>query len=145
MRKVSRSALVTYSAEQMIALVGDILAYPTFLPWCSGATVHSHEGSCVEASLELSRGGISKRFRTRNDIRGNEAMDISLVGGPFSHLSGGWRFKALGEEGSKVSLELQFQFENKVTDALFGHYFEETCNSLIESFVNRAHDVYGGP
>lgn len=143
MRKVSRSALVGHSPEQMIALVGDILAYPTFLPWCSGATVHSDEDSCVEASLELSRGGISKTFRTRNVIRGNEAMDMSLVGGPFKTLAGGWRFQTLGEDGCKVSLELEFEFENPVTDALFGSFFEDTCNSLVGAFVDRARQIYG--
>ena len=68
-------------------------------------------------------------------------MDIALVNGPFRHLQGGWRFQQLGEQGSKVSLELAFEFENRLTDALFGNYFEATCNSLIDSFTKRAADT----
>lgn len=145
MRKVSRSALVPYSAEQMYALVEDVGAYPDFLPWCVGSTVHFKDDATIEASLEMRRGGIRKSFRTRNGLRPGHSMSIGLVGGPFRHLAGNWRFEQLGSDGSKVSLELEFEFENRVTDTLFGRYFEETCNSLIDSFLTRAEQIYGGP
>jgi ribosome-associated toxin RatA of RatAB toxin-antitoxin module len=142
-RKVSRSALVPFSADQMYALVEDFLAYPDFLPWCTGATLHFRDDETIEASLELRRGGIKKTFTTRNTLQPGVAMGIALVGGPFRHLEGGWQFEQLGEDGSKVSLELDFEFENRVTDTLFGRYFESTCNSLIDSFTKRAHEIYG--
>jgi len=142
-RKVSRSALVPFSADQMYALVEDFLAYPDFLPWCIGATLHFRDDETIEASLELQRSGIKKSFTTRNTLRPGVAMGIALVGGPFRHLAGGWQFEQLGEDGSKVSLELDFEFENRVTDTLFGRYFERTCNSLIDSFTQRAHEIYG--
>ena len=141
MRKVRRSALVPYSADDMYALVEDVEAYPEFLPWCVDATLHSKGSTMLEASLEMKRSGIRKSFRTRNTLKPGEAMRISLVGGPFRHLEGGWRFEQLGEQGSKVSLELEFEFENRLTDGLFGNYFEDTCNSLIGSFVKRASDI----
>ena len=143
MRKVSRSALVPFSAGQMYALVEDFLAYPDFLPWCTGATLHFRDEEMIEASLALQRGGIQKSFTTRNTLQPGVAMGIVLVGGPFRHLAGGWQFEQLGVDGSKVSLELDFEFENRVTDALFGRYFESTCNSLIDSFTQRAHEIYG--
>ncbi len=143
MRKVNRSALVPYSANQMYALVEDFLAYPDFLPWCTGATLHFRDTDTIEASLELQRSGIKKSFRTRNTLQPGIAMGIALVGGPFRHLEGGWRFDQLGDEGSKVSLEMDFEFENRVTDTLFGRYFEGTCNSLIDSFTKRAQEIYG--
>ena len=127
----------------MYALVEDFLAYPDFLPWCTGATLHFRDTDTIEASLELQRRGIKKSFRTRNTLHPGVAMGIALVEGPFRHLDGGWRFEQLGGDGSKVSLELAFEFENRVTDALFGRYFESTCNSLIDSFTQRAHKIYG--
>ena len=143
MRKVSRSALVPYSADQMYALVEDFLAYPDFLPWCTGAILHSRDPEMIEASLELQRSGVRKSFRTRNTLQPGVEMGIALVGGPFRHLAGGWRFEQLGNDGSKVSLQLDFEFENRVTDTVFGRYFENTCNSLIDSFIKRAHEIYG--
>jgi ribosome-associated toxin RatA of RatAB toxin-antitoxin module len=42
-----------------------------------------------------------------------------------------------------VSLELEFEFESRLTDLVFGSFFEETCNALIEAFSKRAAEVYG--
>lgn len=144
MRKVSRSALVPYSAAQMYSLVKDVESYPQFLPWCDNAEVHISEPDFIEASLEMHRSGISKRFRTRNPLRENEALGIELVGGPFRHMAGGWTFRQLGEQGCKVALELEFEFESRATDLIFGHFFERTCNRLVDSFTKRAASIYAG-
>ena len=143
MRKVSRSALVPHSADEMYALVEDVVAYPEFLPWCTNAVLHSHDDTELEASLELQKSGLKKSFRTRNTLQPGVAMGIALVGGPFRQLSGGWQFTQLGEHGSKVAMNFEFEFENRVTDALLGRFFEDTCNSLIESFIRRADEIYG--
>ena len=143
MRKVSRSALVPYSVGDMYALAADVESYPDFLPWCSGAEIHSREGEIVEAALELHKSGIKKKFRTRNRLRKNESIDINLVGGPFRHLSGGWRFHQLGDAGSKVSLDLEFEFKSRANDLLFGSYVEKSCNSLVDAFTRRALEMYG--
>jgi ribosome-associated toxin RatA of RatAB toxin-antitoxin module len=144
MRKVHRSALVPYSAAQMYTLVKDVETYPSFLPWCNDAEVHIREESFIEASLELHRGRISKKFRTRNVLKENESLGIALVGGPFRHMSGGWTFQQLGDAGSKVELDLQFEFESRATDIIFGRFFENTCNLLVDSFTQRAAKIYAG-
>lgn len=143
MRKVSRSALVPFSAEDMYALVEDVDAYPEFLPWCNDVEVHFRKGNIVEATLELHRGKISRRFRTRNTMHPKDAMDLTLVSGPFRHLEGGWRFEPLGEAGSKVSLHMEFEFDSRMLDMIIGAFFEETCNHLVDAFTQRAKDVYG--
>ncbi|MDJ0711607.1 MAG: type II toxin-antitoxin system RatA family toxin [Woeseiaceae bacterium] len=142
MRKVSRNALVPYSAAQMYELIKDVERYPKFLPWCNDAEVHIDGGDFIEASLELHRGKISKKFRTRNALVPNESLGIELVGGPFRHMSGGWTFQQLGNEGCKVALVLEFEFESKATDVIFGRFFENTCNSLVDSFTRRAAEIY---
>jgi ribosome-associated toxin RatA of RatAB toxin-antitoxin module len=143
MRKVSRSALIPYTVNEMYSLAADVESYPEFLPGCSAAVIHSREGELVEATLELSKGGISKRFRTRNTLRENRSIDIELVGGPFSHLAGGWRFSELGEAGCKVSLDLDFEFRSRANDLIFGAYLVDSCNSLVDAFTRRAHVIYG--
>ncbi|MGH8222970.1 MAG: type II toxin-antitoxin system RatA family toxin [Woeseiaceae bacterium] len=143
MRRVNRSALVPYTAREMFALVDDVESYPEFLPWCKDAEVHRRDGHVVEATLELHKGSVSKHFTTRNLRSEFESIDIELIGGPFRHLSGGWRFTELGDRGCKVSLELEFQFDNLLVDLMFGSYFEETCNSLVEGFTRRALQIFG--
>ena len=68
---------------------------------------------------------------------------MSLVNGPFRHLHGRWTFTQLGDAGSKVELQLDFEFSSSMIDLLFGPYFEDTCNSLVDAFTQRADDVYG--
>ncbi|MDH3748094.1 MAG: type II toxin-antitoxin system RatA family toxin [Gammaproteobacteria bacterium] len=143
MRKVSRSALVPHSASEMFALVDDIESYPQFLPWCSAATVHERDESVVDATLKLESSGFSKSFTTRNTLRRDEAISLALLGGPFRHLDGGWRFQQLGDDGCKVSLNLEFEFESLVTDLVFGRVFEEICTSLVDAFTERAKTIYG--
>jgi len=142
MRTISRSALVPVTAEQMFVLVDDIEAYPDFLPWCSRAEVHSRDDNKVEATLELHRGIIRKSFTTLNETVHGESISLALADGPFRYLQGGWMFRALGDAGSKVSFNLEFEFDNPMTNVVFAPLFEETCNSLVDAFTQRAIDVY---
>ncbi|MDA0679647.1 MAG: type II toxin-antitoxin system RatA family toxin [Proteobacteria bacterium] len=143
MRRVNRSALVPYRASEMFRLVDDVDSYAEFLPWCSFSKVLSRRADSVDATLELHKGTIAKKFTTRNTLKQNESIDIELIGGLFRHLAGGWRFQSFGAEGSKVSLELEFEFASRMVDVMFGPFFEETCNSMIEAFTRRAAAVYG--
>ena len=127
----------------MFSLVDDIASYPEFLPWCGGAEVHYREGNVVEATLELRRGSLSKRFRTRNAATDRRTIAMQLVDGPFRHLAGDWSFTQLGDSGSKVELELEFEFSNRLIDAMLGSYFEDTCNSLVDAFTRRAESIFG--
>lgn len=127
----------------MFELVDDVDAYAEFLPWCDRSETLSRDGDTVEASMDLQKGGIKKSFTTRNKRIPGERIDIDLVGGPFRHLAGGWRFEPLSEEGSKVSLELDFEFDGRLADVMFGAFFEDTCNALVDAFVDRAGQVYG--
>ena len=142
MRKVSRSALVPFSQQQMYALVEDVERYPDFLPWCSDATLHWREGDRLEGSVEMNRAGLKRSFRTRNTMRQDEAIEMDLVDGPFSHLAGVWRFTPLGDAGCKVSLDVEFEIHSRATDKLLGRYFEDICNSLVDAFVKRAEQMY---
>jgi ribosome-associated toxin RatA of RatAB toxin-antitoxin module len=143
MRKVCRSALVPYSAREVFVLVDYIQAYPDFLPWGLVAVVHSRSDGVVEATLEVHKGSVSKHFTTRNRLAQFESISIELLGGPFRHLSGGWQFKSLNEQGCKVTLDLEFEFSSLIVDMMFGAYFEDTCSSLVEAFTQRAAEVFG--
>ena len=143
MRKVSRSALVPYSAREMFVLVDDVEAYPEFLPWCNDAQVRNRCDDTVEATLELHKGAMSNHFTTLNTRHEFTAIELSLVGGPFKYLEGGCQFKDLGVDGSKVILELDFQFKSMLVDMMFGAFFEDTCNSMVDAFARRAVQIFG--
>ena len=142
MRHVNRSALVPYSAKEMFELVDDVESYASFLPWCNESRVLHRSTETVEATLELHKGGLSREFTTRNTRHEFSAIDIALLGGPFRALEGGWVFDALAERGSKVTLRLDFEFDSRMMEMLFGAFFEDTCNSLVDAFTRRATEVY---
>ena len=127
----------------MFVLIDDVEAYPEFLPWCNDTEVHNRTDDTVDATLELHKGSLSNHFTTRNTRREFETIELELIGGPFRVLQGGWRFTEIGEEGCKVALELEFEFENKLIDMMFGAFFEDTCNSLVDAFTKRAQVVFG--
>ncbi|RMD80661.1 MAG: type II toxin-antitoxin system RatA family toxin, partial [Gammaproteobacteria bacterium] len=99
MTAVHREALVPYRCEEMFALVDDVEAYPSFLPWCRGAEVLSRDEDEVRARLEVARGSFQKAFTTCNRRRPPKMIEMRLVEGPFRHLQGFWRFEPVGEGG----------------------------------------------
>lgn len=143
MRTVNKSALVAYTAAQMYTLVNDVERYPEFLPWCRSARILSQDHNEMRASLEMARGGFHKTFTTRNLLDPGRSIVIALDRGPFRHLEGHWGFADLGAEGSKVTLDMEFEFAGALLDLMAGPVFHEICNSLVAAFTHRATALYG--
>lgn len=143
MTTISKSALVTYSPEQMFKLVDDIEAYSDFLPWCAKATEILRDEKNVEASVFISHSGLNKEFTTQNKNMAFERIEMHLVNGPFKNLDGVWLFEALGETACKVSLNLEFTFSSKIISVTLGPVFSKVANSLVDAFIKRADTIYG--
>jgi ribosome-associated toxin RatA of RatAB toxin-antitoxin module len=143
--EVRRSALVIFSPEQMFDLVIDVERYPEFLPWVAGAQLHEKSDRELRASLEMQRGGVRERFTTRNSFERPAFMTMSMVEGPFRVLEGRWTFTRIGTAGTRIELEMRFEFASAVVSMLFGKSFEESCNSLIDAFIARARQKHVRP
>ena len=65
------------------------------------------------------------------------------MNGPFKRLDGLWTFAAIGAAGTKVVLDMKFEFANPVASMLFGRAFEQSVGELIDAFVARARQVHG--
>lgn len=143
MEKITRSALVPYSAEKMFRLVDDIEQYPDFVPYCKSSQVLSREGATVCAKLEVAKSGIAKSFTTRNTLTPSEEIKMELVDGPFKQLCGEWRFIPLAEDACKIELELEFEFSNKLASMAFASIFNQLIQSMVSAFTQRAEKVYG--
>jgi ribosome-associated toxin RatA of RatAB toxin-antitoxin module len=143
-RIVHRSALVSHSAAEMYALVNDVASYPSFLPWCRGAEVIESSPTRMRARLELARGGLAKWFTTANALTPDRVIAIELEAGPFRTLHGRWTFEALGAAGSKITLDMEFEFDGFLLDLALGAQLEEIFASLLDAFVVRAAELHGG-
>jgi len=142
--RVEKSALVPYSAQAMFDLVADVERYKEFLPWCSDSHLVSRGDSELCGQIEVSRLGITQAFSTCNQLDPPGRMGITLHEGPFKKLQGEWRFIALRDDACKVVLTLEFEFAGRLINAAFGKVFHQVASSLVESFVERAREVYGG-
>jgi ribosome-associated toxin RatA of RatAB toxin-antitoxin module len=142
--EVRRSALVIFSPEQMFDLVIDVEHYPEFLPWVGGATLHEKSDHDLLATLEMQRAGVRERFSTRNTFERPAFMTMNLIDGPFRVLEGRWTFTPIGSAGTRIELEMRFEFASQVVSMLFGKSFEQSCNSLIDAFIARARQKHVG-
>jgi ribosome-associated toxin RatA of RatAB toxin-antitoxin module len=139
---VSRSALLPYTADQIYSIVTDIDAYPEFLNWCSAAEIISESDDEVMAKLSIAYGKLNLNFTTRNVMRVNNCVTMSLVEGPFSKLNGQWTIQGLNDNACKVSLEMDFKFSNILTQKLFGRIFQSVIAAQLDAFQKRAETLY---
>ncbi len=147
MKHVKKSVLLWYSPREMFDLVVAVEAYPAFLPWCQRAEVLAREPHAVTARLHLHFAGLRQSFTTRNVQVPDESVSMSLVDGPFSLLDGLWQFKPIGGEGQppacRVEFELRYAFSSIAFEAVLSPVFDRVANTFIDSFVQRAEQVYG--
>ena len=136
--KIERTALIMHSAQHMYTLVHHVAAYPEFLSWCTYSEVHEESAVHQLASLGVKVAGIEQKFTTRNTLHPYESIRLTLVEGPFRELAGEWRFKQLGESGSKITLELNFNFTPGLMTATFQRGFKSIADRLVQEFCRRA-------
>ena len=142
MKTVDRSAIVTYTPEQMFHLVNDIDRYATFLPWCSASKAIVQPDQTVQGELVINKAGIVKSFTTVNTLHAPDRIDMHLLNGPFKSLSGQWLFEPLGETGCKVRLVLNFELEYGWMGRMLAKVFEGIANNLVNAFCQEAKRRY---
>ncbi|MGA7298277.1 MAG: type II toxin-antitoxin system RatA family toxin [Rhodanobacteraceae bacterium] len=142
MIEIKRSALVACSPEQMFDLVNDVEAYPKRFGWCEGAAVQSHDEHSLTARLDLAFAGLRHSFSTHNTLQRPERIDMHLAGGPLRSLDGTWTFKALGTEGCKVSLDLRFDFRQRLLGPALRLGFRSMADRMVNDFCAEAALAY---
>ncbi len=147
MKHVKKSVLLWYSAREMYELVTAIEAYPSFLPWCERAEVLDSSADAMSVRLHLAYAGLKHAFTTRNVNVAEQSVVMQLIDGPFSALQGAWRFSTIGAAGSppacRIEFDLRYAFSSKPLEAVLSPVFDRVANTFVDSFVQRAEQVYG--
>ena len=143
------SRILPYTPNQLFALVGDVNAYPDFVPWIISMRTWNPRtlGDRVEAFDAEAGVGFSflrERFstRVRRDAVGLR-IDVSLLSGPFKRLANRWEFFDAGEQGTRVEFDIDFQFKSRLLEALLAANFAHAVDRLMECFEARAKALYG--
>jgi ribosome-associated toxin RatA of RatAB toxin-antitoxin module len=142
MKRISRSAIVEHSAQEMFALVDDIDSYPRFLPWCTAAKVEERTPTSVHATLTVGMRGLRQSFTTQNDLQPGESMHMRLVKGPFRRFAAAWRFKPLSAEACAIEFELEYQMAGPLARVL-EPLFDRIADTMVDAFTRRAAELYG--
>ena len=132
-----------YACEAAFEVVDQIDLYSEFLPWCAESRVLQRTETEVIATLVLAISGIRQNFTTQNQLTRPNAIDLSLVNGPFQQLEGRWVFEALGDAGCKISLDMRFEFSSKLIDQTFGRVFGVAADRLVDAFTARLDNLHG--
>lgn len=128
----------------MFDLVDAVEHYPEFLPWCSGTRVLVQDAQRTRATVSINYYGVKQQFTTENAKVPPSEIGIRLIEGPFRALDGCWRFRALNDKACKIEFVLHYEFSGRLLEKLVGPVFGYIANTLVEAFIQRARQIYGG-
>lgn len=143
----SLSRVLPYRPDQLLALVGDVEAYPQFVPWITALRTWNHrqegdEVSTVDAEAKVGFSFLRERFstRVRRDAVQRE-ITVDLLHGPFRRLKNTWKFHD-HPDGTLVEFYIDFEFKVGLLDRLLHANFDHAVNRLITCFEARARSLY---
>lgn len=132
----------------MFALVGEVAAYPQFVPWINSMRTWNARGAgegvdTLDAEAGVGFSFLKERFSTRvTRDAGERQIDVALLAGPFRRLANRWRFHD-DPGGTRVEFDIDFQFKSRLLDALLAANFHHAVDRLMGCFEARAADLYG--
>lgn len=136
-----------YRPEQLFALVGDVDAYPQFVPWIvSMRTWNARDDgegiSLVDAQAGVGFSFLKEKFstRVRRDAKARQ-IDVALLSGPFKHLTNRWRFVEV-PGGARIEFDIDFEFKSRLLAGLLSANFHSAVDKLMGCFEARAQALY---
>jgi len=123
MPRHSENRHLPYEAGQIWQLVADVARYPEFLPWTGAARIRSR--------LPLPDRG--------------PGAETDYLDGPFRYLHSYWQIDPDPSGGCQVRFEVDFEFRNRMLQAVIGVVFDEAMRRVVRAFERRAADLYGPP
>jgi coenzyme Q-binding protein COQ10 len=141
--------MLPYEPNQLFRLVGDVDAYPEFVPWITSmrtwnARRLSAGVDAVDAEAAVGFKFLKERFatRVRRDAL-NRQIDVTLLSGPFRKLENRWRFLDAGHGCTRVEFDIEFEFKSRLLAALLTTNLGAAVEKLMTCFEARAKALYG--
>lgn len=138
MSKISRTVWIACPVAVVFDLINEVEAYSDHFDWCEHASILERDELSMTAKLDLRYAGFRSTFTTRNLVQKPIRIDLGLVEGPFSDLRGSWQFLALGEQGCRVTLNLDFEFAGQLIGSALSLGFQGLADRMVKDFSNVA-------
>ena len=149
MPKHFEKKIVNFTAKQMYELVADIDNYREFLPWCNDSKVIevtniNNEKKTLIADLEIGYKDLVYTYRS-NVLLNNQELTIKVdfVHGPFKNLDNSWIFKKIDDQSCEIEFFIDFELNVGVLNLLISKFFDKAFKKMVNSFENRANQIYG--
>ncbi|MDO9431719.1 MAG: type II toxin-antitoxin system RatA family toxin [Phenylobacterium sp.] len=140
--------ILPYTADQLFALVGNVDAYPEFVPWIQSMRTWNARSEGEGVSLVDAQAGVGFAFlkekfstRVRRDAA-NRQVDVQLLSGPFKHLANRWRFVEVAG-GTRIEFDIDFEFKSRLLSGMLAANFHHAVDKLMSCFEARAQALYG--
>lgn len=91
----------------------------------------------------MQTGRLNYSFTTRNNMVPNRSIHVTLLEGPFKQLIGSWLFEDKPNATCLITLDMTFEYKNRLIKLALSGVFNKIVNTLVESFTQRARDLYG--
>lgn len=149
MPQFSTTRRVRHSAADMFELVGDVEAYPRFVPLCQALRVRGRQPlddgrEVLVADMTVAYKVFRETFTSRVTLdRTRLVILVEYLDGPFRRLENTWSFAAAGERACDVGFDIAYEFRSATLGALMGAMFDKAFRKFSTAFEARADEVYG--
>ena len=140
--------ILPYTPDQLFTLVGNVDAYPEFVPWIQSMRTWNARSEGEGVSLVDAQAGVGFAFlkekfstRVRRDAVARQ-VDVQLLSGPFKHLANRWRFVEV-PGGTKIEFDIDFEFKSRLLSGMLAANFHHAVDKLMSCFEARAKALYG--
>jgi coenzyme Q-binding protein COQ10 len=140
---IEAERILPYAPADLCRLVGDVRAYPEFIPWLQSLRVVREEardegGWEGVATAIVGWKAITESFST--SVRCEPAkgeVDVALVSGPFHALDNSWRFESHAK-GARVRFWISYQFKNPLLNAVVAANKDKVAARVMGAFEREA-------
>ncbi|KAE8150538.1 hypothetical protein BDV25DRAFT_110602 [Aspergillus avenaceus] len=162
-RTLKASRTLPYAPNPLYKVISSVESYSQFLPFLTASTVTARDpetGYPVRAFLTVGYGPLSETFTSRVDcdrsrwivearsgakfgVDSKDGQDVfpGAVEGIFEYLSTKWVLTPLGEDVTRVDLEIRFEFRSQLHAAMMGAVEGQMAGVMIEAFEKRIREV----
>jgi len=112
MTLIKYEGIASCPPNQLFRLINLVEHYPKFLSWCKEVRINNRSPNTIQATISVHKYGFQFYCPFTYTLRSKNEITVSLPsGGPFSTVSGLWRFQGFNNE-TKFSFELQLDYKD---------------------------------
>ncbi len=139
---INRECIAIQDIEKVFSVVNEIDLYSNFVPYCMKSEVKKLSTNELIGTLNFNIKGVDISFTTKNIITPNEHIKMTLVEGPFKHLTGSFAFERISKN-TQIKMVLEYESNNFIVDSILDKSMNKISNLLIDSFVLETDKRYG--